>query len=292
MALQLVAATREGALHHTIRYDDGNWQSYGDTGVREIGAVSCAAVGGELHVVAVRWNGVLLHAIRRGDGSWQSFNEVGPRDITGVSCAAVGSDVHVVVANTGGGLYHNIRRADGSWQGFHDTGVREAATVSCAATGGDLHIAVLRKEGVLCHDIRYANGSWHGGWGNVVQQTTNAPGGFVVAANSVACAGIGGDLHLVVIGADGTIQHTIRRADGSWQGWGNASQVALATGSFGGVACASAGTDLHVAGATWSPADLWHTIRKADTSWLPFGSVNERAGRPGDVLTVGCAVTL
>jgi hypothetical protein len=102
--LQLAALTDDGKMWHTIRRADGSWQSFfGDVkGVESndpgyFSAVSCAGVGGQLHVVGLTDDGGMWHTIRHADGSWQpAFRDVkdvesnDPGHFSAIGCAGVG----------------------------------------------------------------------------------------------------------------------------------------------------------------------------------------------------------
>jgi hypothetical protein len=91
-------------MWHTIRLNDSSWQPFfGDVkGVESndpghFSAVSCAAVGGQLHVVGLTDVGGMWHTIRHADGSWQpSFGDVkgvesnDPGHFSAIGCAGVG----------------------------------------------------------------------------------------------------------------------------------------------------------------------------------------------------------
>jgi hypothetical protein len=102
--LHVVGLTDDGRMWHTIRLNDSSWQPFfGDVkGVESndpghFSAVSCAAVGGQLHVVGLTDVGGMWHTIRHADGSWQpSFGDVksvesnDPGHFSAIGCAGVG----------------------------------------------------------------------------------------------------------------------------------------------------------------------------------------------------------
>ena len=78
---------------------------------------------------------------------------------------------------------------------------------------------------------------------------------------------------------DGRIWHAVRRADGSWIGFGDVKTAAgQYPGVFTSVACAGIGQDLHVCGVS-SDGRIWHAVRRADGSWIGFGDVKTAAGQ-------------
>ncbi len=139
--LHVVSLTGDGKLWHTIRFADGSWQPFfGDVNAQESNdpgpftAISCAGIGGNLHVVSLTGDGKLWHTIRFANGTWQSaFGDVNaqeandPGPFAAVSCAGVGDDLHVIGLAGNGRLWHTIRFVDGTWQPvFGDVNAQEA----------------------------------------------------------------------------------------------------------------------------------------------------------------------
>lgn len=239
--LHYVPVGRNGTLYYTTRQIDQSWATtFGDTGIREIATASCAGVGESLHVVALSRNTGIYHTIRFGDGTWQpGVGDTGIHNMAGVACAPIGDTLHLVLIDRNGTLFHTLRNGDGSWQqGLGN--VQQAAAngpasfaphasaVACTAIGQDLHIVAQTADSKLYHTIRFGNGSWQG-FGDVSLHAVS-PG----ALNGVACAGVDGELQIVSIAAVpfGSIVHTIRRADGTWQPFGNVDTQAGKPGNF------------------------------------------------------------
>ena len=136
-------------LYHTIRFADGSWQPFGNVKAQESNnpgtfiGISCAAAGGDLHVVGATSDGKLWHTIRFADGSWQP---------------AFG-DVKAQESNDPGPFTDNIRCA--------------------VADNGDLHVVGATSDGKLWHTIRFANGSWQPFFGDVKAQESSDPGPFI-----------------------------------------------------------------------------------------------------------------
>ncbi|BCJ40706.1 hypothetical protein Aiant_13630 [Actinoplanes ianthinogenes] len=233
--MHLVGLTHNGGMWHTIRFADGSgWQpSFGDVKAQEsndpghFGAVGCAAVSGELHVVGLTNDGKMWHTIRHADGSWTpAFGDVkgqesnDPGHFTAVGCAGVNGELHVVGLTDDGKMWHTIRHADGSWQPFFGDvkGVESNdpgyfTSVGCAGVNGELHVVALTGDGGMWHTIRLAGGTgWQPFFGDVKGVESNDPGYFT----ATGCAGVNGELQVLGLTEDGKMWHTIRHADGSW----------------------------------------------------------------------------
>src|SRR5215217_173575 len=98
----------------------------------------------------------------------------------------------------------------------------------------------------------------------------------------------GNTLHLAGATSDGHLWHTIRRADGSWFGFGDVEVETGDRGTIVDVDLQNIGQEVHLC-AVNSIGQLWHTIRRADGSWFPFGDVKEQAGDRGNFIKVGIA---
>src|SRR6266516_2700822 len=87
--------------------------------------------------------------------------------------------------------------------------------------------------------------------------------------------------------ADGHLWHTLRRADGSWQGLGDVQSPFTIPGPVTVVAAAgddTAGGTQHIFATT--DGHLWHTLRRADGSWQGLGDVQSQFTIPGPVTVV------
>jgi hypothetical protein len=128
---QLMLATREGGLWHTIMSAAGGSPEVignvkgqiGDPGV----VVAVAAAGsapGIAQFMFATVDGGLWHTIRNADGSWTGLGDVkgqigDPGPVTSVSAASSAPGVVQFTFTTAdGGLWHTIRDANGSWTGL------------------------------------------------------------------------------------------------------------------------------------------------------------------------------
>jgi hypothetical protein len=108
----------------------------------------------------------------------------------------------------------------------------------------------------------------------------------------VSCSQADRNLHVCAVDNAGTIHHTIRFADGSWQGFGDVNAATGSGDAFRQVAISAFNDDgtLHVAGVTRG-GDLQHTVRHRDGTWDGFVSVKTTdAGNPGTVTSVDIGV--
>ncbi|MFI9645711.1 hypothetical protein ACIHAA_05350 [Streptomyces sp. NPDC052040] len=181
-------------------------------------------------------------------------------------------------------FYGTSRRSDGSWTGqtalsgagdaFRFQGSRESVA---AMPDGSAQVVGIGNDGNIWHTIRRADGSWQG-W-NILPAADNRNPGF--AATDTAITGMpDGDAQIVAVGKDGYAYHTIRRADGSWQGWAamagtdnglvKASRVALAGMPDGSTQVLLFGADgrmrlgTRAANGSWTPWSVVKGVNAAD----------------------------
>lgn len=191
-----VVAYANGAVFHNIRFGhDGSWQGFlpipGTIG-RAFGsvfqgAITCASVGDDLHVVGII-QGNAWHNIRYGDRSWQGFahvhgpNNEGHGDITSVACASTTGGELQVIGLVHGAVWHALRNSQGTWTAFNQPGIngesindpsRPFNSISCCGVNPIFHIVAIRcwvDEGVGVapiafqdgfHVMRAADGVWN-----------------------------------------------------------------------------------------------------------------------------------
>lgn len=175
-------------------------------------------------------------------------------------------------------MYHSTREGKiwGKWNLIdHATTPldAQALNISCANQNNALHIVcVTRSAGAtgLWHIMRRPDTTWTV-WGNVEEQA-----GRLGGLDGVACAGIGNFLHVLALEGQRLptrLYHTVRNSgDGAWIPWNNVEHHTGRTGTIDRVICAAVGAELQVV-VRVNGNQILHTIRKADGSWWPWGTV-------------------
>ena len=144
------------------------------------------------------------------------------------------------------------------------------------------------SKGLLNHTIRFPSGGWQP-FGDVEGQT-----GALRSISGVAAAGSAAQLHVLAISPDfsnndGRLYHAIRGSSGQWTAFGDVATQTGSPGPVGDVAAAAIAGDLHVVVVSSNTGRLYHTIRRADGTWLRFGDVNSQTGTPGYFSSVATA---
>ncbi|MEU9377581.1 peptidoglycan DD-metalloendopeptidase family protein [Streptomyces sp. NPDC048255] len=148
----------------------------------------------------------------------------------------------------------------------------QAPEVPPLETGWRAQVAVQTGSSVF-HGIRSSDRRWTG-FANVAGATGEVPSG----AREVAEAGVNGDNHLLAVGNDGKLYHTIRFTDRSWAGYGDVTQAAGAPGTITQATAVSVGADLYV--AVVADGVVHYTVRFPDGTWKPFVSLGSPGGAP------------
>ncbi|MBV9613831.1 MAG: hypothetical protein JO011_16105 [Ktedonobacteraceae bacterium] len=163
--LHILAVTGNGSVFHTIRFANGNFQSFWDGNfpppdIRPVAHVACATnPNGDLHILALTRSGSLFHTIRFANGSIQSFwdgNFPPPdiRPVAQVACATnLNGDLHILALTRSGSLFRTIRFANGSiqpsWDGnFPPPDIRPVVQIACAFESANnlLHVCVVNDR--------------------------------------------------------------------------------------------------------------------------------------------------
>lgn len=261
--LHMVGATNDGRLWHTIRHADGSWDQFGDV-TSQAGRpgtffnVHASFIGNDLHVVGLTVGGGMWHTIRYASGQWQDFRSVFGQSrppqsqFSSVSVAGDEStgELQVVGATTNHGLWHTIRYASGAWQPNFENVKGQAGDpgpvvwVGAAASNGALDVAVTTSSGRVYGTLRLSSGRWDS-WSDI---TAKAGTPDVFAAIDIARDLNAGYLHVVTLGTDGVMWHTMGRGL-NWQAFGNVDGQAGNPGPMAWDAASLIGSNLHVAGS-------------------------------------------
>lgn len=232
--MQVVVATSDGGVWHTVRFGNGSWQVFGnvkgaagnDPG--RVVAVTAAEVPIEdTHVGVVTADGGLLHTIRFGARGWTRFRNVkatgagNPGFIIDADFASPGFDLHAVALTRDGGIWHTIRQLNivfgYHWSRFASV-LREAgplASVGNITAGGHpfrLDVGAVREsDGHLFSTSRNSAGHWSKPWTDASE-----PGDLA----NVAAADFALDnnlyLNAVVVTGNGELWYS-NEHDGRWQ---------------------------------------------------------------------------
>lgn len=295
-------------LYHSICSPEGGWQAFNliegdlDDGPPGFVGATVTRLRNALMLVGVGTDGELYHTIRDSDGSWQEFGRLregvvggGPRDFYSATSACARGALHLIGLGSDGCLYHAIGGPDRGWQDEFELidaerhcGPEAFAAAACAGIGDALHLVALDTRGQAYHAVRDPRRGWQHFRG--LGQLYDAPTRFV----AIDCGVVeDGSLHIVGVGSDARLHHTIRLPDGSWQryfGVLGGQQHGVVPRFTLSVACASVGSALGVV-AISSDHRLFHFTRAPDGSWrgsMRFGNGQLR-DRPPEFYGVSCA---
>ena len=131
---------------------------------------------------------------------------------------------------------------------------------------GPTHVLTVNTEWHLFHAIRTPDGNWTP-FGDVETEA-----GDIGKVGKVSIAPVGRDIHVTAVSqGDGRLWHTIRRADGTWDRFGDIESAAGEAGQFLDVASAGDGAELHVC-VLAGTLHIHHSIRHSDGTWTPLAS--------------------
>lgn len=234
-----------------------------------------------------------------GSGAWSPFFDVKAStagDIGTILDVDLMYSGNMCAVNDSGGLWLTYT---GDWPRFSDVKAKAGdpghfLKVAVGQTGArpmdviELHILGITREGVLWHAVTGEDGSWTPFF-DVASQAGD-PGAIVqVACTSTAKK----ELFVCVVTEDGRLWLTTRQGTGSWTPFIDVKRRAGNRGYFIDVDCTvhyGIGFKLlHVCGLT-DDGKLWHAIRRADTSWIPFDDVKAKASDPGAFISVATGV--
>jgi hypothetical protein len=222
------------ALYHAIRYPGGAWNGF-NTAPAPTGRPTGAAVGalgGDLYVFVAQIlrpadprGNLLLYTVRHADGAWGEGGPAPGGVVSGFLAAGGGGALHLVTTGSSG-VQHSMLTAAG-WAGPNTvsgwaTIPPSMGVVAAAVVGADLHVLGLDGAGHLYHAIRHAStGAWSGF--NAVEAFASVP----LYIDSVAAAGVNGDLQVLLTTRSGALYHAIRHTtSGSWSGFNDVSEWA------------------------------------------------------------------
>jgi hypothetical protein len=180
--VHVLVLTWSNALYHTIRFNNGAWQSFGWGDVRGAAGnrgtvldVACSSDWPERQVQfgIVTSDGKMWHTIRYADGHWAPFGDVNaanrstPGAFTSIGMTQDSGSMQLMGATSNGNLWHTIRYPSGAWQGWGwvqgQTGAIEAGPVlEISATVGynGAEFTVLKQSGTPFWTTRRFDGSW------------------------------------------------------------------------------------------------------------------------------------
>ncbi|MFD7629925.1 CehA/McbA family metallohydrolase [Streptomyces sp. NPDC059851] len=218
---------------------------------------------------------------RAPDGSWSSMRPLpGPQDaasFTGVRTAVAGlpdGTVRTLGLATDNSLWLTTRRGTTvvtPWHRLPGPDGQSAFTVLDAAISGSpdgtSQILAVGMDGTLYHQ-RCATGGTPTRFRAV---PGGSPAGRWGATKTAIAAMPDGSAQVVAYGTDGAMCHCIRRADGTWTGWGRLAGYDGAP-AFSGPALAIAGLPDGSSQVLAIGLDgmLYHQVRRPDGTWTGF----------------------
>ncbi|MFJ1787034.1 hypothetical protein ACIOML_22300 [Streptomyces anulatus] len=228
--MQVLGIGLDGNVWHNIRHGDGSWQGWNvlpaadnrNSGFKAADVSITTMPGGDAQLVAVGQDGLAYHNIRYADGGWQGWSSMagqhsGLARASQVSASGMpDGSTRVIIFGADGMMRLTTRAADGSWQPWVKVPGGNAPEfaghdLAIAAVGREAQIVAVGLDGNVWLNVVRADGSLQG-W-----QAPAGTGTSAMAAQAVAVAGTPvGVSRILVIGADGNVRHTMRRADGTW----------------------------------------------------------------------------
>lgn len=280
----VVIAGANGTPYRTVRYADGTYAAYQPMALDRSNVRVCATtVNGQEFVEYNVVPGLNRHAVRQPDGTY-TITDSAITDSEPAAVAGVNGELHLVGINQ---LTHAIRHADGTWsaEGYveGETGtVGAQGGAAIAGDGGRLHVVVLAGRSGVLHTIRHENGTWDR-FGDVVSQAGD------VGFQPVQCAAavVNGELHLVVLSLNSpkvaygySVRHTIRHADGTWDGFG--LLVPAVDDGVRGIAAGSVNGELFLLYSQGTAPRTVLRIRHADGTWADPEDIQATALDPAN----------
>jgi hypothetical protein len=324
--LQVIGATTDGRLWHTLRFEEPGkgplWQRFVDvkrqaaSDVGDVVDVDCARepvpqeVEGNLHVVGVTGEGRLWYTVRSAaTDNWQPFGKLSagvphPFLRAAVTTAQRANRTDVVVAGVtaDGGLWATTWQSGSEPRPFTlvdppPSRHRTCRAVALAAADRDLaktHLAAVSSDGHLWHTVGQPGQVGRPGHWSALQdvEAPAAAGDKPGDLTDVACAAES-DLDLCAVAGDGHVWHTTRAPSTLWTGFTD-PEAAKDVGAFARIGVARITSGLHICGVT-GDGRLWHTLRRGDPAadaQARFGDVKKVTNAPpevGSFQAVACA---
>lgn len=243
-----------GSVFHAIRNADGSWMPFEDIAAKSgdgwlgTSQVGAAIVNGDIELCGVSKDGRLIHALS-SNGAWTPPGDVfeqarGPvSTFLHVSCTENNGELFVAAAPLGfNAILYTTRHQDGRWDlmtaliELEPNPTRQMLRVACATVLQDVHVVSVEAGDTLRHITRDHNTIRWSDFVDVKSITGNP--GTVAGVAATSCAD---ELHVVLTtNAPDNWRHSIRRANGSWQPFGDiwgATNGGRGPG-FSAVACA------------------------------------------------------
>jgi hypothetical protein len=230
----------DDGLWDNVRYSNGSWQGWQQPpqppAVRNLNAFAeTGDSDGTIWFVIDTTSG-FFYDYRLPAGAWGSWQQIS-EPAAGIEHLAVAFDdvsyqVEVMASAYTGAIWHNVYTLSSkSWQGWRQPAQVPGGAASIAAASevdGDVQYLAVNESGTVYHDIRYSDGSWQG-WVKPDQPAYR--GSFVPSSTYVsAAADENYNTQFALSDGSGTVYHTIRYTNGTWQsgGW---SAISEASGS-------------------------------------------------------------
>ena len=170
-----------------------------------------------------------------------------------------------------------------------------------------MHLVGTTASGRLMHTYRRPDtlSNQAGTWTPFVDVETTAKGGIdrgLFNLGDVSCAQTTppfniADLHICAVNNTGQVWHVIRNKTfgsdtiGDWTEMGSVESQAGNVGPHRRISCSLHNTSgLHVVTTSKNGEAVWHTIRRPNRTWFPFGAVYGQTGKPGNAYDVAAAV--
>lgn len=228
-------------------------------------------------------------------GAWDPGTDLAIMDSHTILTVAAAYDAefsaHYAFSSSDGSFLHSIHDEIDSppWDDpgniFSQLDISPMQVEKIAAAGGNtmsVQFAFTAEIGHLWHTIRNGDGSW--------QQAGDLSGTIGLTRVSGIAAADGpadGEAEFLFIkGVDGTLWHTIRRTDGSWDDLGDVNGVIGSAGTVKSIAgCRGSDTKSH-----WiilnDVGEVYYTARNPDGSWIGLTDLGSKFSLGGPVNAV------